>query len=50
MKPHGFSMDDANQKIQQKMVDNDFSSLESNPEAVLEKPFELTTPTYHEEL
>ena len=49
MKPHGFSVDEANQKLQN-MAEKEVSSLQSDSSAVLEKPFDVTTPVPHEEL
>ncbi|XP_054718822.1 uncharacterized protein LOC129228184 [Uloborus diversus] len=49
MKPHGFSMNQANEKLQN-AAGNNFKPIESEVEATLEKPMELTTPVPHEEL
>lgn len=49
MKPHGFSVDEANQKLQN-MAETQISSLESDSNPVLEKPYDATTPVPHEEL
>lgn len=49
MKPFGFSMDDANQQLQN-AAETGFKPIESNPEAFLEKPMEPTTAVPHEEL
>lgn len=49
MKPHGFSVSDANQKLQD-AANKEFASLEGSADSVLEKPLESTTPMSHEEL